>query len=90
MNEIKIVNCPVCTGKNNVSYITTNALMHELNNERYEFKKMRVVPKCFLIKPRQSDLNNYYTNNYLPLQRCCSLGNTSYLLQKSTKFNLKE
>jgi hypothetical protein len=29
--------------------------------------KMRVVPKCFLIKPRQeSDLNNYYTNNYLP------------------------
>jgi hypothetical protein len=40
--------------------------MHELNNERYEFKKMRVVPKCFLIKPRQSDLNNYYTNNYLP------------------------
>jgi hypothetical protein len=51
MNEIKIVNCPVCSSKNNVSYITTNALMHELNNERYEFK-MRVVPKCFLIKPR--------------------------------------
>jgi hypothetical protein len=38
MNEIKIVNCPVCSSKNNVSYITTNALMHELNNERYEFK----------------------------------------------------
>jgi hypothetical protein len=51
MNEIKIVNCPVCSSKNNVSYITTNALMHELNNERYEFKKC-VVP-CFLIKPRQ-------------------------------------
>jgi hypothetical protein len=84
MNEIKIVNCPVCSSKNNVSYITTNALMHELNNERYEFK-MRVVPKCFLIKPvQESDLNNYYTNNYLP-QRCCSLGNTSYLLQKVNK-----
>jgi hypothetical protein len=66
MNEIKIVNCPVCSSKNNVSYITTNALMHELNNERYEFKNA-CCAKCFLIKPRQeSDLNNYYTNNYLP------------------------
>jgi hypothetical protein len=49
MNEIKIVNCPVCSSKNNVSYITTNALMHELNNA---MNLKNVVPKCFLIKPR--------------------------------------
>jgi hypothetical protein len=55
MNEIKIE--PICCQVNKYKVITTNALMHELNNERYEFKK-NVVSKCFLIKPRQeSDLN---------------------------------
>jgi hypothetical protein len=67
MNEIKIVNCPVCSSKNNVSYITTNALMHELNNERYEFKKCVLCQSVFLSNPVKNCLkNNYYTNNYLP------------------------
>jgi hypothetical protein len=66
MNEIKIVNCPVCSSKNNVSYITTNALMHELNNERYEFKKCVLCQVFSYQTPSRSDLNNYYTNNYLP------------------------
>jgi hypothetical protein len=52
MNEIKIVNCPVCSSKNNVSYITTNALMHELNNEAMNLKK-RVCQSVFLSNPVQ-------------------------------------
>jgi hypothetical protein len=39
MNEIKIVNCPVCSNNNNINYISTNALMHKKNEEYYEFKK---------------------------------------------------
>ena len=84
MNEIKIVNCPVCNSNNNTNYITTNALMHKPNNERYEFKKCVLCQSVFLSNPvQESELNNYYSNNYLPYKGPVAWGKYKLFVTKS-------
>lgn len=84
MNEFKIVNCPVCSNKNNISYISTNALMHKKNEECYEFKKCVSCLTVFLSNPvQESDLNNYYTDNYLPYKGAEAWGKYKLFVEKS-------
>lgn len=84
MNEIKIVNCPVCSNYNNINYICTNALMHKKNEECYEFKKCVSCLTVFLSNPvQESDLNNYYTDNYLPYKGAEAWGKYKLFVEKS-------
>ena len=84
MNEFKIVNCPVCSNKNNISYISTNALMHKKNEECYEFKKCVSCLTVFLSNPvQESDLNSYYTDNYLPYKGAEAWGKYKLFVEKS-------
>ena len=84
MNEIKIVNCPVCKSKHSTHYITTNALMHKPNNEQYVFNKCVSCDSVFLTNPvQEAVLNNYYTDNYLPYKGAAVWGKYKSFVAKS-------
>ena len=83
MNEIKIVNCPVCKSKQSTHYITTNALMHQSNNEHYVFNKCDSCDSVFLTNPVQElKLNEYYTDNYLPYKGAEAWGKYKSFVKK--------
>ena len=84
MNEIKIVNCPVCKNNQSAHYITTNALMHKSNNEQYVFNKCESCVSVFLTNPVQEiKLNEYYTDNYLPYKGAVAWGKYKSFVTKS-------
>ena len=84
MNEIKIVACPVCTNREGIHYITTNALMHKANTERYVFNKCVSCDTIFLTNPvQESVLNDYYTDNYLPYKGAAAWGKYKLFVAKS-------
>ena len=84
MNEIKIVICPVCSGTHGAYYIETNALMHKANNERFVFNKCTSCDSVFLTNPvKESDLEHYYTDNYLPYQGAKAWGRYQFFVKKS-------
>ncbi|MDP2175112.1 MAG: class I SAM-dependent methyltransferase [Bacteroidota bacterium] len=67
MNRLKIDDCPVCKSKQSECYISTNALMHKVNQEEYRFKKCMDCESVFLENPvPENVLDDYYTDNYLP------------------------
>jgi SAM-dependent methyltransferase len=68
-NKPTISNCPVCKSFDFERFIETNALMHKKNDEIYFFNKCSYCESVFLENPvHESDLNAYYTDNYLPYQ----------------------
>lgn len=84
MNEIKIVNCPVCKNNQSSLYIKTNALMHKSNNEDYIFNKCASCDNVFLTNPVQEQkLNEYYTDNYLPYKGAVAWGKYESFVTKS-------
>ena len=86
MNEIKIVACPVCTNREGILYITTNALMHKANTERYVFNKCVSCDTIFLTNPvQESVLNDHYTDNYLPYKGAAAWGKYKLFVAKSQK-----
>lgn len=84
MNEIKIVICPVCSGTQGAYYIDTNALMHKANNESFVFNKCASCDSVFLTNPvKESNLEKYYTDNYLPYQGDKAWGRYRLFVRKS-------
>ncbi len=69
MQQLKIKDCPACQNNQNEFYISTNALMHKANDEKYRFNKCLVCESVFLTNPvSELSLNDYYTDSYLPYQ----------------------
>ena len=67
MEHTDIANCPICKNPESSFYISTNALMHEPNNEVYTFNICGTCEAVFLTNPVTNEkLDNYYTDNYLP------------------------
>jgi 2-polyprenyl-3-methyl-5-hydroxy-6-metoxy-1,4-benzoquinol methylase len=67
MNQINEINCPICKSENHTQFISTRAMMHKPNEERYYFNKCKNCKSVFLRNPVEEDeIKGYYTENYLP------------------------
>jgi 2-polyprenyl-3-methyl-5-hydroxy-6-metoxy-1,4-benzoquinol methylase len=86
MNKVDNVVCPVCGSIHNDYYIETNALMHKTNNERFVFNKCSSCDTVFLTNPvKETDLENYYTDNYLPYLGYNAWGKYKFFVKNSQK-----
>lgn len=84
MIDVQQVYCPVCESNHNRHYISTNALMHKKNEEHYSFNKCLKCDSVFLANPvEESELKNYYTDNYLPYKGAEAWGKFSAFVTKN-------
>ena len=84
MEHTNVVNCPICKKNENSFYISTNALMHQSNNELYVFNICANCETVFLTNPVTSEnLNHYYTENYLPYRGAKAWGKYSSFVENS-------
>jgi 2-polyprenyl-3-methyl-5-hydroxy-6-metoxy-1,4-benzoquinol methylase len=78
MEHTNAINCPICKKTESNYYSSTNALMHEPNNEVYIFNVCNNCEAVFLTNPVTSErLEHYYTDNYLPYRGPAAWGNYS-------------
>ena len=86
MEHTNTVNCPICKKTESSYYISTNALMHEPNNELYVFNICNNCESVFLTNPvTQERLEHYYTDNYLPYRGPSAWGKYSSFVVNSQK-----
>ncbi len=86
MEHTNIVNCPICKKTESNYYSSTNALMHEPNNEVYIFNVCNNCEAVFLTNPVTPErLDNYYTDNYLPYRGPAAWGKYSSFVTNSQK-----
>ena len=78
--------CPICKKTESTFYMSTKALMHETNNERYTFNICNNCEAVFLINPvNPKRLDHYYTDNYLPYRGSAAWGKYSSFVANSQK-----
>ncbi len=66
--------------------MATRALMHKQNEERYMFSKCLTCESVFLTNSvKESELNNYYTDSYLPYQGSAAWGKFSSFVENSQR-----
>ena len=88
MEHTTAVNCPICKKTESNYYSSTNALMHEPNNEVYIFNVCNNCEAVFLTNPVTSErLYHYYTDNYLPYRGPAAWGKYSSFVANSQKKN---
>jgi 2-polyprenyl-3-methyl-5-hydroxy-6-metoxy-1,4-benzoquinol methylase len=86
MEHKNAVNCPICKKSENSFYISTNALMHEPNNELYIFNICANCETVFLTNPvAVENLSQYYNENYLPYRGAVAWGKYSSFVENSQK-----
>lgn len=86
MEDENIVICTVCKNSKSLFYISTNAMMHEPNNELYIFTICANCETVFLTNPvAPENLNHYYTENYLPYNGAKAWGKYSSFVENSQK-----
>jgi SAM-dependent methyltransferase len=86
MEHTTAVNCPICKKTESNYYSSTNALMHEPNNEVYIFNICNNCEAVFLTNPVTSErLERYYTDNYLPYRGPAAWGKYSSFVANSQK-----
>ena len=86
MEHTNIVNCPICKKTESNYYISTNALMHESNNEVFIFNVCNNCEAVFLTNPVTPErLDHYYTDNYLPYRGPAAWGKYSSFVANSQK-----
>lgn len=86
MEHTNIVNCPICKKTKSNYYSSTNALMHEPNNEVYIFNVCNNCEAVFLTNPVTPErLEHYYTDNYLPYRGAAAWGKYSSFVANSQK-----
>jgi len=86
MEPIKAINCPICKKPESLYYSSTNALMHEPNNEVYIFNICNNCEAVFLTNPVNSErLDHYYTDNYLPYRGPAAWGKYRSFVANSQK-----
>jgi SAM-dependent methyltransferase len=91
MEHTDIANCPICKKPESSFYISTNALMHEPNNEVYTFNICDTCEAVFLTNPVTNEkLDNYYTDNYLPYRGAAAWGKySSFVVNSQKKLDLR-
>ena len=86
MEHTNIVNCPICKKTESNYYSSTNALMHESNNEVFIFNVCNNCEAVFLTNPVTPErLEYYYTDNYLPYRGPAAWGKYSSFVANSQK-----
>ncbi len=86
MEYTNAVNCPICKKTESNYYISTNALMHESNNEVFIFNVCNNCEAVFLTNPVTPErLDHYYTDNYLPYRGPAAWGKYSSFVANSQK-----
>jgi len=61
------LNCPICKSEKCTQFISTHAMMHKPNEERYNFSKCKGCKSVFLKNPvQEKEISRYYTESYLP------------------------
>jgi 2-polyprenyl-3-methyl-5-hydroxy-6-metoxy-1,4-benzoquinol methylase len=86
MEHIKAINCPICIKTESLYYSSTNALMHEPNNEVYTFNICNNCEAVFLTNPVKPErLDHYYTDNYLPYRGPAAWGKYRSFVANSQK-----
>jgi SAM-dependent methyltransferase len=86
LNNTHTTSCSICGSKEHNHYITTNALMHTPNSERYEFRKCGMCETVFLSNPvSEPTLENYYTQYYLPYRGAAAWGKYASFVEGSQK-----
>jgi SAM-dependent methyltransferase len=81
-----MMQCPVCNTPSTNFFISTNALMHTANNEVFNFNICNSCETVFLTNPVSlQDLDNYYTENYLPYKGAKAWGKYSSFVERSQK-----
>ena len=86
MEHTMAFNCPICKKTESSYYISTNALMHEANNEVYIFNICNNCEAVFLTNPVTPErLDHYYTDNYLPYRGPAAWGKYSSFVANSQK-----
>lgn len=78
--------CPVCDYDESTHYMTTSALMHSPNNERYIFNKCLNCEAVFLTNSVSEEvLKGYYTDNYLPYKGHEAWGKFSTFVERNQR-----
>ena len=86
MEHTNAAYCPICKKTESTFYMSTKALMHETNNERYTFNICNNCEAVFLINPvNPKRLDHYYTDNYLPYRGSAAWGKYSSFVANSQK-----
>jgi SAM-dependent methyltransferase len=86
MEQTKAINCPICKYTETTFFVSTNALMHERNNEVYVFNICSKCETVFLTNPvRPEKLKLYYTDNYLPYRGPAAWGKYNSFVANSQK-----
>ncbi len=86
MKQTNTARCPICKNPDTTFYISTNALMHEPNNELYIFNICNNCEATFLTNPETPEiLEHYYTDNYLPYRGPAAWGKYSSFVANSQK-----
>ncbi len=86
MEYTNAINCPICKKNESSFYRSTNALMHEPNQECYIFNICFNCEAVFLINPVSNEnLAKYYTENYLPYKGPSAWGKYSSFVVNSQK-----
>jgi SAM-dependent methyltransferase len=91
METKNAANCPICKKPESSFYLSTNALMHEPNNELYTFDICTNCEAVFLTNPVTTEqLEHYYTDNYLPYRGAEAWGKySSFVTNSQKKLDLK-
>jgi SAM-dependent methyltransferase len=91
METKNAANCPICKKTESSFYLSTNALMHEPNNELYTFDICTNCEAVFLTNPVTTEqLEHYYTDNYLPYRGAEAWGKySSFVTNSQKKLDLK-
>ena len=91
METKNAANCPICKKPESYFYLSTNALMHEPNNELYTFDICTNCEAVFLTNPVTTEqLEHYYTDNYLPYRGASAWGKySSFVANSQKKLDLK-
>ena len=86
MEHTTPIKCPICKKTESFYFISTNALMHEPNNEVYIFNVCNNCEAVFLTNPvEHKKLDNYYTDNYLPYRGSAAWGKYGSFVATSQK-----
>ena len=91
MENKNAANCPICKKTESSFYLSTNALMHEPNNELYTFDICTNCEAVFLTNPVTTEqLEHYYTAIYLPYRGAEAWGKySSFVTNSQKKLDLK-
>ena len=86
MKQTNTAKCPICKNPDTTFYVSTNALMHEPNNELYIFNICNNCEAVFLTNPVTPEkLEHYYTDNYLPYRGPAAWGKYRSFVANSQK-----